>query len=111
MKYAEDILKGIAYLHEKRILHRDIKPSNIMFKQSTKPMCKLIDFNLSKQLDPGEKSFTADVGTDGFQAPEVIDVDLIRGYDYKSDIYSFGLTIKEFSENCPKVSVIRCILR
>jgi serine/threonine protein kinase len=100
--YAEDIIKGIAYMHDQLIMHRDIKPSNIMFKPGPRPTCKLIDFNLSKRLE-GEKCYTEDVGTDGFQAPEVLNVDVDLGYDFKSDIYSYGLTIKELSENCPKV--------
>jgi mitogen-activated protein kinase kinase len=42
------ILRGLDYLHERRIIHRDIKPSNILVTKSGQ--CKLCDFGVSGDL-------------------------------------------------------------
>lgn len=42
------VLRGLDYLHERRIIHRDIKPSNILVTISGQ--CKLCDFGVSGEL-------------------------------------------------------------
>ncbi|MDR1166267.1 MAG: serine/threonine protein kinase [Deltaproteobacteria bacterium] len=51
----ENLLRGLAYLHEKEVLHRDIKPENIYILNNRKPI--LIDFGSAKN-ELGEKSKT-----------------------------------------------------
>jgi len=42
------ILQGLIYLKENKIIHGDLKPQNILLSSSNSP--KLADFGLSKQL-------------------------------------------------------------
>lgn len=44
----QQVLRGLDYLHERRIIHRDIKPSNILVTKSGQ--CKLCDFGVSGEL-------------------------------------------------------------
>ncbi|ODM88072.1 Serine/threonine-protein kinase/endoribonuclease ire-1 [Orchesella cincta] len=69
--------KGLAYLHEKKIIHRDIKPENILIVVDTtngKVCVKISDFGLCKQLPVEKTSFTltSHSGSYGWQAPEVL---------------------------------------
>jgi protein kinase A len=73
------------------ILYRDLKPENILI--DGEGHVKLIDFGFAKQL----KSITKDraftqCGTPGYSAPEVT---MGHGYNYKVDIWSFGILICE----------------
>jgi serine/threonine protein kinase len=54
---------------------------------------KLIDFGFAKQLKNIQKdrAFT-NCGTPGYAAPEVM---MGHGYNYKADIWSFGILICE----------------
>ncbi|GFH28725.1 protein kinase domain-containing protein [Haematococcus lacustris] len=48
-KYTQQILRGLEYLHQKKIMHRDIKGANILVDgQGT---VKLADFGASKKIE------------------------------------------------------------
>ena len=56
--YCQQILSGLAFLHERRLLHRDIAARNILvFNQE---LVKLADFGLSKLLPDVDESYTAE---------------------------------------------------
>ena len=66
--YTRQILKGLCFLHENKILHRDIKGANILITQEG--LAKLTDFGASKkflaensgsQLSNGSKSIIGSV--------------------------------------------------
>lgn len=91
-KIALQILCGLSYLHSNNQLHRDVKPANVLF--NTKGQVKLTDFGISKQIDQ-DKDFTkTSVGTRSYMSPE-----RIKGgeYDYKSDIWGFGLIMYQLA--------------
>jgi hypothetical protein len=86
-----DILSGLKYLHEQRILHQDVKAENVMLCDGLR--CKLTDFGLSKQQL--ESSFGVPsrhhdaAGTLCFMAPEVR---MGSRSSHRSDVYSCGVT-------------------
>ncbi|KDN39406.1 Pkinase-domain-containing protein [Tilletiaria anomala UBC 951] len=91
-KISECVLKGLGYLHERKIIHRDIKPSNIVVTRQGQ--IKLCDFGVSGELiNSMAGTFT---GTSYYMAPE-----RIQGLPYtiSSDVWSLGLTILELASN------------
>ena len=43
-----DIIQGMMYIHNQKIIHRDIKLQNIIIDSNKK--CKIIDFGLAKRV-------------------------------------------------------------
>ena len=55
------ILQGMTYLHQKRVVHRDIKPANILLNKAG--VVKLADFGVSGQTEHSMDCLTSWVGT------------------------------------------------
>ena len=121
IKIANDIIKGLIYIHERRpnsLIHRDIKPRNILLTNSF--TAKIADFGLSTfsienimkiassnnllllenqeskrstyEINSTEiNEYTDNVGTERYMAPEV----KTKCYDNKVDIYSCGILLYE----------------
>ena len=89
--YLAEILVAIQQLHERNIIYRDLKPENILIDREGH--IKLIDFGFSRQMRniKHDKART-NCGTPAYAAPEVL---IGAGYDYKADIWSFGILICE----------------
>jgi signal transduction histidine kinase len=83
-------------LHINKIIHKDLKPANILVNPDTKEV-KLIDFSIASLL-PRESIAIQNVnnleGTLAYLSPEQTGR-MNRGIDYRSDFYSFGITLYE----------------
>ncbi|XP_006871119.1 PREDICTED: nik-related protein kinase [Chrysochloris asiatica] len=96
-----EILQGLAHLHAHRVIHRDIKGQNVLLTHNAE--VKLVDFGVSAQVSRTNGRRNSFIGTPYWMAPEVIncDEDPRRSYDYRSDVWSVGITAIEMAEGAP----------
>ncbi|NXN92987.1 NEK11 kinase, partial [Rhinopomastus cyanomelas] len=83
------LLLGVNYMHERRILHRDLKAKNIFLKNNH---LKIGDFGVSCLLIGSCDLATTFTGTPYYMSPEALKH---QGYDTKSDIWSLGCILYE----------------
>ncbi|KAI5398196.1 hypothetical protein KIW84_063836 [Lathyrus oleraceus] len=96
--YTKQLLEGLEYLHNDRIIHQDIKGANILV--DNKGCIKLADFGASRKVVElatinGAKSMK---GTPHWMSPEVI---LQTGYTTSADIWSVACTVIEMATGKP----------
>ncbi|XP_067094331.1 serine/threonine-protein kinase Nek11 [Osmerus mordax] len=83
------LLLGLHYMHERRILHRDLKAKNIFLKRN---LVKIGDFGVSCLLIGSCDLATTFTGTPYYMSPEVLNQ---QGYNSKSDIWALGCVLYE----------------
>jgi len=84
--YLQQLIKGIAHCHSHRVLHRDLKPQNLLIDK--KGVLKLADFGLARAFGVPVRTYTHEVVTLWYRAPEI----LLGGKQYSTpvDIWSIG---------------------
>ena len=83
--FMRQILLGVDYLHDNKIIHRDLKLGNVFLNDDME--CKIGDFGLATRVDfEGERKKTL-CGTPNYIAPEVLGK---KGHSYEVDVWSLG---------------------
>ncbi|XP_034575976.1 cyclin-dependent kinase A-2 isoform X2 [Setaria viridis] len=92
------ILRGIAYCHSHRVLHRDLKPQNLLIDRRTN-LLKLADFGLARAFGIPVRTFTHEVVTLWYRAPEILLG--ARHYSTPVDVWSVGCIFAEMVNQKP----------
>ncbi|XP_057660882.1 serine/threonine-protein kinase polo [Diorhabda carinulata] len=83
--YMKQILSGVQYLHQNRIIHRDLKLGNLFLNDDL--IVKIGDFGLAAKIEfEGERKKTL-CGTPNYIAPEILTK---KGHSFEVDIWSIG---------------------
>jgi len=92
------LLDGVAFCHEKRVLHRDLKPQNLLINKKTGEL-KLCDFGLARSSGIPVRSYSHEVVTLWYRAPDVLMGS--RNYSTPIDIWSAGCIFAEMATGRP----------
>jgi serine/threonine protein kinase len=90
------IAAGLEFLHKQKVLHRDVKPDNVLCTLDVHDEVQTLaiaDFDTAKVVSRSSQAKTT-IGTPSYMAPEVFSSNQ-QPYDYKADVWSFGMTIYE----------------
>ncbi|BFF98337.1 serine/threonine-protein kinase polo [Drosophila madeirensis] len=83
--YIFQIIQGVKYLHDNRIIHRDLKLGNLFLNDMLH--VKIGDFGLATRIEyEGERKKTL-CGTPNYIAPEILTK---KGHSFEVDIWSIG---------------------
>lgn len=91
------LLKGIQFCHENRVLHRDLKPQNLLI--NSRGQLKLADFGLARAFGIPVNTFSNEVVTLWYRAPDVLLGS--RTYSTSIDIWSAGCILAEMFTGRP----------
>jgi len=91
------LLQGIAYCHQHRVLHRDLKPQNLLINMEGE--LKLADFGLARAFGIPVRNYTHEVVTLWYRAPDVLMGS--RKYSTPVDIWSVGCIFAEMVNGRP----------
>jgi len=91
------ILRGVAFCHSHRVLHRDLKPQNLLINREGE--LKLADFGLARAFGIPVRSYTSEVVTLWYRAPDVLLGS--RKYSTPVDIWSVGCIFAEMANGRP----------
>jgi len=89
---------GCAHLHRHGVMHRDLKPQNLLVDKA-KNVIKVADLGLGRAFSVPVKSYTHEIVTLWYRAPEV----LLGGSHYSTpvDMWSVGTIFAELARKQP----------
>ncbi|OWZ51014.1 cyclin-dependent kinase 1 [Cryptococcus neoformans 125.91] len=96
-KFSYQLVKGLYYCHGHRILHRDLKPQNLLINKSGD--LKIGDFGLARAFGIPLRTYTHEVVTLWYRAPEVLLGS--RHYSTAIDMWSVGCIVAEMATRQP----------
>ncbi|KAF2071709.1 hypothetical protein CYY_006970 [Polysphondylium violaceum] len=95
LRISLDIAQACRYLQRQGILHRDLKSQNVLLGSNKR--AKLCDLGLARVFDDRiNKRLTSNLGSDAWMAPEMF---MGEEYDYKVDVFSYGIVLVEIITN------------
>lgn len=96
-KFTYQLIKGLYYCHAHRVLHRDLKPQNLLINKEGN--LKLADFGLARAFGIPLRTYTHEVVTLWYRAPEVLLGS--RHYSTAIDMWSVGCIFAEMAMKQP----------
>ena len=93
VKMGIDVLTGLEFCHQEKLIHRDIKPDNIFVSEFGE--YKIGDFGISREIENTSVTLSQK-GTKAYMAPEIV---RMEPYGHLVDIYALGLTLYEILNN------------
>ena len=101
-----DTIDGLQAGLTQGLIHRDIKPPNILLGDGG--VARIVDLGLANPIhdrDDGPLRDSTVIGTRGYMSPEQIADP--RSVDFRSDIYSLGVTLREAATGVPRHTAAR----
>ena len=89
--YLIQIVNGLKYLHNNKVIYRDLKPNNLLITENME--IQIYGFHLSTKLKNDNEKLKLMAGSPNYLAPEVLDEKI--GYSYERDIWSLGVILYE----------------
>eukprot|EP01017_Pseudomicrothorax_dubius_P049901 TRINITY_DN934_c0_g5_i3.p1 TRINITY_DN934_c0_g5~~TRINITY_DN934_c0_g5_i3.p1 ORF type:complete len:329 (+),score=105.05 TRINITY_DN934_c0_g5_i3:117-1103(+) len=95
--YLYQLLAGLAFCHSHRVIHRDLKPQNLLLDKNA--VLKLADFGLARAFTLPIRTYTHEVVTLWYRAPEILLGQKV--YSTPVDIWSVGCIFAEMAQKRP----------
>jgi len=92
------LISGVQFCHDRRVLHRDLKPQNLLINRERLEL-KLADFGLARAFGIPVRSYTHEVVTLWYRAPDVLMGS--RKYSTPVDLWSVGCIFGEMNSGRP----------
>lgn len=93
-RFAADLVQGLSYIHESKMIHLDIKPSNLMLTSTGQ--LKIADFGIATEMVGSQAKEIEQPGESAYMAPELIDHN-VGPITPAADMFSLGVVLLELA--------------